>query len=443
MPYDVAVRPYDLEQAEAWIRAAEARHQKILVAFYHSEYTPMRMPSVATYKRDVAKFIKRFPHIREYQAWDEANRGYVSGYFQSPTPVQDAQYYQALKRDCIPCTVVGLDVLDQYDIDPTIDYIAEFKREIGRLRTVMPTTWGLHDYSDVNRLESWRTRDLEADLGGEVWLTETGGIVKFGDAFPNNHGSGLRRAAKVLNFMFGVAASNPRIKRLYIYDWTGGDRLDALRRGPDERPRPAPPGLRRGLQAAARRALQREDVELRSVERDVRVRVAPRSGQPAFRRSRSPPGALRQARAPASASKATPAGQRDERAQRVGTEVGAVAQGAWGRRSCRCPAGPGGRSLAAVGPSAAIQRPGGECEQAGAQRAVGTGACGGSPHAASDDRADGGEQERPDAPPPAPEAVGGGDRGLEVALAQVAHPDDRLGLVADQRVRDRGDHGRT
>jgi hypothetical protein len=46
--------------------------------------------------------------------------------------------------------------------------------------------------------------------------------VKFGNAFPNRHGSGLRRAARVLQFMFGVAAANPRVKRLYIYDWTGG-----------------------------------------------------------------------------------------------------------------------------------------------------------------------------------------------------------------------------
>jgi hypothetical protein len=253
VPYDVAVRPYDLEQAEAWIHAAEARHQKILLAFYHSEYTPMKMPSVATYKRDVAKFIKRFPHIREYQAWDEANRGYVPGYFQSPTAVQDAQYYQALKRDCIPCTVVGLDVLDQDEIYTTIDYIAEFKREIGRLRTVMPTTWGLHDYSDVNRFESWRTRDLEADLGGEVWLTETGGIVQFAGDFTNVHGSGIRRAAKVLQFMFGVAAANPRIKRLYIYDWTGGTastRFDAGLMNAHDKPRPGYVVVCRQLHAA-------------------------------------------------------------------------------------------------------------------------------------------------------------------------------------------------
>jgi hypothetical protein len=243
-PWDVAERPYDLQEAAAWIKDAEARHQKILVAFYHSEYTKLKLPSVAAYKRAVAKFIKLFPHVREYQAWDEANRGYVSdgsASFVSPSAVQDAQYYQALKRDCAKCTVVGLDVLDNMEIGGTVQYIEEFKREIGRLRTTMPSVWGLHDYSDLNHFESWRTHDLAADLGGEVWLTETGGVVKFGNAFPNNHGSGLRRAAKVLQYMFGVAASTPRAKRVYIYNWVGGTpstRFDAGLTNAHYKPRP-------------------------------------------------------------------------------------------------------------------------------------------------------------------------------------------------------------
>jgi hypothetical protein len=80
----------------------------------------------------------------------------------------------------------------------------------------------LHNYSDINRLQSFRTRELVQALGGQTWLTETGGIVKFGSAFPNKNGSGLRRASKVLSYMFNVAAAHAKIKRLYIYDWTGG-----------------------------------------------------------------------------------------------------------------------------------------------------------------------------------------------------------------------------
>jgi hypothetical protein len=229
-PYDAVTRPYSLQKATAWIRAAEAQHQQVMVAFYHSEYTPTKMPSVALYKRDVGRFVKLFPHVRIYQSWDESNRGNVPHYFSSPSASAAAQYYQALKRDCQPCTVIGLDILDADNIGPTLNYIAEFKHEIYHLKTLMPSIWGLHDYSDVNRFESWRTRDIAHALGGQVWLTETGGIVKFGGAFPNHNGTGLSRAARVLQFVFKVAASEPRIKRVYLYNWTGGNsrtRFDA------------------------------------------------------------------------------------------------------------------------------------------------------------------------------------------------------------------------
>jgi hypothetical protein len=221
-PYDAAVHPDSLARARAWIAAAEAQHVQILVAFYHSEHTPTVLPSVAQYKHDVQKFVKLFPNVKQYQSYDEANRGNVRGAFSSPSASAAAQYYQALLRVCSHCTVIGLDVLDAQNIGPTLSYISEFKREIGKLRTVMPKIWGLHNYSDINRLESWRTREISHAMGGQIWLTETGGIVQFGGSFPNHHGSGLARAANVLKYMFGLAGSQSQIRRLYIYDWTGG-----------------------------------------------------------------------------------------------------------------------------------------------------------------------------------------------------------------------------
>jgi hypothetical protein len=241
-PYDAVVHPYSLDKAKLWIHEAEAHHQQVLVAFYHSEYTPLRLPSVAAYQKDVAKFIKLFPHVRQYQAWDEANRGNILHQLASPSAPLDARYYQALLRSCRGCNVVGLDVLDAEQIGPTLQYISEFKSEVGKLRTLMPTIWGLHNYSDVNRLQSWRTSEIiRAFGGGQVWLTETGGIVKFGGAFPNRRGEGLTRAAKVLKYMFAVAGSHARIKRLYIYDWTGGNsgtRFDAGLMNAHDQPRP-------------------------------------------------------------------------------------------------------------------------------------------------------------------------------------------------------------
>jgi hypothetical protein len=240
VPYDAVVHPYSLYQAVEFIAAAEAAHEQLLVAFYHSEYTPTQLPSVAAYQRDVQRFVKMFPHVRQYESWDESNRGDVAHAFSSPSGVAAAKYYQALIRVCRGCTVIGLDVLDEAQIVKTLRYISEFKREISRLETVVPKIWGLHNYSDVNRLESWRTRDLVKALGGQVWLTETGGLVKFEPSFPNRHGAGLTRAAKVLKFMFALAGSVPQIKRLYVYDWSGGTsstRFDAGLTNVNEQPR--------------------------------------------------------------------------------------------------------------------------------------------------------------------------------------------------------------
>jgi hypothetical protein len=239
-PYDAAVRGDELAKAREWIHAAETQHQQILVAFYHSEHTPTVLPSVATYQRDVKKFVTLFPRVHQFQSYDEANRGNVAGAFASPSATLAAQYYQALLRSCTHCTVVGLDVLDANYIGPTLQYIYEFKREIGRLRTIMPKIWGLHDYADVNRYESWRTREIDSALGGQVWLTETGGIVKFVGAFPNYNGSGLSRAASVVRFVFSIARSQRQISRLYLYDWTGGNastRFDAGLMNAREQPR--------------------------------------------------------------------------------------------------------------------------------------------------------------------------------------------------------------
>jgi len=241
-PYDAAVRSYSLDKAIVWIHDAEAQHQQVLVAFYHSEYTPTRMPSLATYQRDVQRFVKLFPHVRQYQPWDEANRGYIAHVLASPSAVQSAQYYKALRSVCRGCTVVGLDVLDGPNIQPTLNYIAEFKHEVAVLHTVMPNIWGLHNYSDTNRRSSIRTREVLAAVPGNVWLTETGGIVQFGGAFPNAHGAGLSRAAGAISYMFSLAGISPRITRLYIYDWSGGNsrtRFDAGLTDVHHRPRAA------------------------------------------------------------------------------------------------------------------------------------------------------------------------------------------------------------
>lgn len=256
-PYDAAVRPFSLQAAARWIAAAEAQHQQVLVAFYHSEYTPTRMPSVGVYQRDVQKFVGLFPHVTQYQAWNETNRGTVIEKHHvglvSPTPTQSAAYYKALRAVCRGCTITGLDILDGPAIAPSLRYIAQFKHALAQLKVPMPHLWGFHNYSDTNRFSSSRTRAILAAVPGEVWLTETGGIVKFGGAFPNVKGSGLRRASSALSYMFRLAASSSRIKRLYVFQWSGSRgaaRFDAGLTDPHYNPRPGYVVVCKALHAA-------------------------------------------------------------------------------------------------------------------------------------------------------------------------------------------------
>jgi hypothetical protein len=238
VPYDAADVLVDRNLATGWIRAAEAQHFRILIAFYHSRVSATRMPSVSKYEREVKRFIALFPEISEYQAWNEANRGNVAHLFSSPSAKQAAAYYVALRHVAgSGRTVVGLDVLDSTNINATLSYIKSFKRYVGKR---LPTVWGLHNYSDTNRFRDKGTKAVLANVPGQVWLTETGGIVKFGKSFPNKRGSGLRRAAKALQYMFRLARSNSRLTRLYIFQWTGGssiERFDAGITNPNGTPR--------------------------------------------------------------------------------------------------------------------------------------------------------------------------------------------------------------
>ena len=225
VPYDAVAHPASIGEATTWIRTAEAHRQQVLVAFYHSEYDPTYMPTAAQYAHYVKKFIKRFPHVHQYEPWNEANRGnvrYEGEEYDSPTPTQAASYYVELLQACPGCNIVALDILDQPNVAPSLEYISQFKAQLGRWRVPTPSIWGLHNYSDTNRFSSTRTRAVLAAVPGQVWLTETGGIVKFGSDFPNYGGSGLTRAANAISYMFTLASSNSRIKRLYIYQWSGG-----------------------------------------------------------------------------------------------------------------------------------------------------------------------------------------------------------------------------
>jgi hypothetical protein len=118
-----------------------------------------------------------------------------------------------------------------------------------------PRIWGLHNYRDTNKRKGQKlggTKRLLKAVRGQVWLTETGGIVKF--VLPNGHTlfpQSERRANSATKRMFALAKRyRKRIKRLYIYHWkqsSSDNRFDAGLTRRDGSARPAYSTVRRQL----------------------------------------------------------------------------------------------------------------------------------------------------------------------------------------------------
>jgi plastocyanin len=227
------------ERLDQWLQAARAAGVRPLVAFERERGSqcprrPCRFPSKGKFTRAFKAFRKKYPWVREISPWNEVNSA------TQPTgkrPHLAALYYNVVRANCRGCTIVAADLLDSSNIRR---YTAAFlKKAKGK-----PRLWGLHNYSDTNRFRSRGTQALLESVKGTVWLTETGGVVKFVTqdgkvALPQSE----RRAKKAMDYMFKLAAKNAkRIKRLYVYQWKVNnvfDRFDAGVVRPDGKPRPS------------------------------------------------------------------------------------------------------------------------------------------------------------------------------------------------------------
>ena len=209
------------------LQAYHAQGLEVLVAFNHRDDSRTYLPSVAAYTRNFKRFRKAFPWIAEYSPWNEANHG------SQPTarrPDRAAAYYNAVRANCSGCRIVAADVLDQRGFE---DWIKTFRRHARA-----PKIWGLHNYSDVNRLRDTTVpRMRKATGGGKLWLTETGGIVRLATWWPYDE----RRAARATKHVLTLAERR-RIPRVYLYRWTGeplGSRWDSGLVAYNGRARPA------------------------------------------------------------------------------------------------------------------------------------------------------------------------------------------------------------
>jgi hypothetical protein len=245
VPWDWTKHAGQQAEIAGYMTAARAAGKEVFVTFTasrgcwtgrYSKAKRCRAPSSAAFKASFKAFRRAYPFVKVFAPWNEANHA------SQPTarsPRKAAGYYNVVRANCRGCTIVAADVLDQSNVAP-------YLRKFLRYAKGSPRRWGLHNYSDVNRRRAKGTLAVLRTVRGEVWLTETGGLVSFLPSFPRSES----RAAARTKYMFSLADRYSRrgrglrskITRIYPYSFTGSSRsarFDAGLTNPDGSPRRA------------------------------------------------------------------------------------------------------------------------------------------------------------------------------------------------------------
>ncbi len=245
---------------DQWMNAARAANLKILVAFNPDARSrcparPCTTPSPAAYTKAFKAFRKRYPFVTEFNFWNETN---------SPTqPTGSARGAQAAAKLYIAarkvcgrrCTVTGPDILDlAFNQRSGQQRVITWVNTFLRAARSYPRIWGFHNYQSTNYNRPSQTTFFLRSVArhGQVWVTETGGIVQFrtktGKRTPFSKYD-EKRAARAIDYAYSIARKNRgRITRLYFYQWrknNAGDYFDAGIERFDGKLRPAYANLKR------------------------------------------------------------------------------------------------------------------------------------------------------------------------------------------------------
>jgi hypothetical protein len=235
VPYDALQDARERTWLDGWMAGAKQDGLKQLVTFDRSRKRTSRNPTPAQMATAIKALRQRYPFVKEFATWNEANIN------KQPTTV--AKWWLAMRKACPSCTILGADLLDRSNVGT---WAKRFVKAAKRT----PKVWGLHNYVDANRGSTKGTKALVKAVKGDIWFTETGGVVSRNNASTVSFPTGATHAAKATKYVFSTLVKvSPRVKRVYLYHWNTGvepegvadqDRTwDSGLIGPDDQPRPA------------------------------------------------------------------------------------------------------------------------------------------------------------------------------------------------------------
>ena len=233
VPWDALTSPTQTAQIDAWLAGARAAHVIPLLSFTHSSANRRQLPSPERLLYEFRRFRARYPWVTDYASWNEANH---CGEPTCHRPGLVAAYWRKLRMACPTCRILAAEVLDMPNMT---SWVKAFRHAA----KVEPRYWGIHNYIDANRLRTSGTRRLLKAVKGQIWFTETGGIVSRTNRRKVTFPESAEHAAMATRFLFDdLIPLSRRITRVYLYHWNsepGPKTWDSALIGPTGRPRPA------------------------------------------------------------------------------------------------------------------------------------------------------------------------------------------------------------
>src|SRR3954447_17732090 len=249
--WDALSSPWQLAEIDAWLGAAQAANVEPLVSFGHSRPDRRSLPTPERFLFEFRRFRARYPWVRDFATWNEANH---CGEPTCHRPQLVAAYYKALRRECRQCRIIAAEVLDMPNM---VSWVRSFRRAAHQESRY----WGLHNYIDANRARTTGTRRMLHAVKGQVWFTETGGIVRRTTRHKVTSPESARHAPTATTFLFRrLVPLSRRVTRVYIYHWNAdasASTWDSALIGPTGRPRPSYKIVARVLLKQARRRAAR------------------------------------------------------------------------------------------------------------------------------------------------------------------------------------------
>lgn len=198
----------------AWLDRATGGGARIMVALDHDESSrcpaaPCALPAPDEYAAALGALLARHPAIGRIVPWNEPNHG------SQPTarrPERAADYYRLARARCPWCVVVAGNLLDD---DSLPGYLNRYRAALPE----EPPVWGLHNYNDVTSFSSRGVDLMLRETSGALWLTETGGIVRFTAPGAPGLPYDEQRAADGLRWLYQMADARPRLQMLFLYQW--------------------------------------------------------------------------------------------------------------------------------------------------------------------------------------------------------------------------------